>query len=268
MSSERQNQPLPGDPVSAAPQRWSEDRNDRVSPKVPMGHRRAILILVLIRVVPSLVRSWRTVSTDDAYVNGRVTFVAPRVAGQVERVLVDDNNRVHKGDLLVQLDKEPYQVKVEIARAAVGCGARRISWSTQARARARWARREASAFNLERAIEDVDNQVALLRSKVAALHRRKRRREGSGGLRARQGAHRHASDLQRAARPPQGSVAGRPGEARGGPPGHLPDSDRARASRKAGGWWRLAQVPPDLDQTFSSVREAQANLNAKPPSSA
>ena len=48
-----------------------------------------------------------TVSTDDAYVNGHVTFVAARVAGQVTKVLVDDNNRVNQGDLLVQLDKEP-----------------------------------------------------------------------------------------------------------------------------------------------------------------
>ncbi len=32
------------------------------------------------------------------------------------RVLVDDNLRVKKGDLLVQLDKEPYQVQVEIKR--------------------------------------------------------------------------------------------------------------------------------------------------------
>jgi hypothetical protein len=50
-----------------------------------------------------------TVSTDDAFVNGRATFVAPRVHGQVSRVLVDDNNRVRKGNLLVQLDKEPFR---------------------------------------------------------------------------------------------------------------------------------------------------------------
>jgi membrane fusion protein (multidrug efflux system) len=60
-----------------------------------------------------------TVSTDDAYVNGHVTYVAPRVAGQVSRVLVDDNERVKKGDLLVQLDKEPYRVQVDIKKAAL-----------------------------------------------------------------------------------------------------------------------------------------------------
>ena len=60
-----------------------------------------------------------TVSTDDAYVNGHVTYVAPRVAGQVSRVLVDDNERVKKGDLLVQLDKAPYRVQVDIKKAAL-----------------------------------------------------------------------------------------------------------------------------------------------------
>src|SRR5512135_3219951 len=76
----------------------------------------AVGVYFLIPVVETMLN---TVSTDDAYVNGHVTFVAPRVAGQVSRVLVDDNYRVKKGDLLVQLDKEPYQVQVAIRQAAV-----------------------------------------------------------------------------------------------------------------------------------------------------
>src|SRR5436190_9606394 len=75
--------------------------------------------LALATVVTWVIQSLRTVSTDDAYVNGHVTFVAPRIAGQVALVLVDDNNRVHKGDLLVRLDREPYQVQVAVAEAAV-----------------------------------------------------------------------------------------------------------------------------------------------------
>ena len=68
---------------------------------------------------PAVETALNTVSTDDAYVNGHVTLVAPRVSGQVSRVLVDDNYRVKKGALLVQLDKEPYQVQVAIKKAAV-----------------------------------------------------------------------------------------------------------------------------------------------------
>src|ERR1700722_10456891 len=64
--------------------------------------------------VPWVQTTLNTVSTDDAYVNGHVTFVAARVKGQVSRVLVDDNYRVRKGDLLVQPDKEPFQIAVAI----------------------------------------------------------------------------------------------------------------------------------------------------------
>src|SRR5262245_38230828 len=74
---------------------------------------------ILAAGVPWVYETMTTVSTDDAYVNGHVTFVAPRVAGQVKQVLVDDNNVVRKGDLLVELDPEPFQVQVEIARAAL-----------------------------------------------------------------------------------------------------------------------------------------------------
>ena len=67
------------------------------------------LAIAIVFGVPWIKRMLTTVSTDDAYVNGHVTFVAARVPGQVSKVLVDDNNRVKKGDLLVELDKEPYR---------------------------------------------------------------------------------------------------------------------------------------------------------------
>jgi len=65
----------------------------------------AVLAVLLVFGIPWVEAMLNTVSTDDAYVNGHVTFVAPRVPGQISRVLVDDNNRVHKGDLLADLDK-------------------------------------------------------------------------------------------------------------------------------------------------------------------
>jgi membrane fusion protein, multidrug efflux system len=76
-------------------------------------------IIVIFVIIPKAFHAWHTVSTDDAYVNSYVTFVAPRVTGQVARVLVDDNNRVKKGDLLVEVDPEPFQVQVAIKQAAV-----------------------------------------------------------------------------------------------------------------------------------------------------
>ena len=69
--------------------------------------------------IPYILLTLNTVSTDDAFVNGHVTFVAARVRGQISRVLVDDNNRVRKGDVLVELDKEPYRDAVAVKKAAV-----------------------------------------------------------------------------------------------------------------------------------------------------
>src|SRR5262245_8508298 len=126
------------------------------------------LLLALFEGVPWLLNALRTVSTDDAYVNGHVTFVAARVPGQVTKVLVDDNNRAQTGDLLVQLDKEPYQVQVDIAQAALDTAqADRLAAEAQTRGVEGQAR--SLRFNLDHAIEDVDNQVSLLRSRVAAL---------------------------------------------------------------------------------------------------
>jgi membrane fusion protein (multidrug efflux system) len=109
-----------------------------------------------------------TVSTDDAYVNGHVTLVAPRVPGQVARVLVNDNNRVKKGALLVQLDKEPYQVQVDIKKAAVVSAEADLK-AAEAQVRAILGQARSLRWKLQRTMEDVDNQVALLAARVAAL---------------------------------------------------------------------------------------------------
>ena len=109
-----------------------------------------------------------TVSTDDAYVNGHVTLVAPRVAGLVSRVLVDDNYRVRKGDLLVQLDKEPYQVQVDIKKAAV-VNAEADVEVARSQVRGTLALARSQRWKLQRSMEDVDDTVAQLRARVAAL---------------------------------------------------------------------------------------------------
>ena len=218
-----------------------------------------VLLFVLILILPALVKSWRTVSTDDAYVNGRVTFVAPRVGGQVVRVLVDDNNRVRKGDLLVELDKEPYQVKVDIAKASLAAAQANITVA-QARSRGLVGEARSQRFRMDRAIEDVKSQIALLRSRVAALHsqeasvaRAQADYERGTKLLGTQAISKEQVDLRKEAI----LVA----QAR------LEEARQAvyqiriglglPAKPDAG---ELDQVPPGLDQSFSSVRQAQASL--------
>jgi membrane fusion protein, multidrug efflux system len=218
------------------------------------------LLLILFEGIPWMRNALRTVSTDDAYVNGHVTFVAPRVSGQVARVLVDDNNRVRRGDLLVQLDKEPFQVQVNIAQAALDAAqADRLAAEAQTRGIEGQAR--SLRFNLDHAIEEVDNQVSLLRSRVAALDSYKAALAKaqadydralplvkSGSITAEEVDHRkHA--LRDAQAQLEAAVQGiyQIRVSLGLPPRPLTGDD-------------LTEVPPDLDQTFSTVREAQAKL--------
>src|SRR5512140_2640502 len=53
------------------------------------------------------------ISTDDAFIEGNIHTIAARVSGSVKTVLVDDNQRVKQGDLLVELDPMDYRSRVE-----------------------------------------------------------------------------------------------------------------------------------------------------------
>jgi membrane fusion protein, multidrug efflux system len=216
--------------------------------------------LLLFLGVPRLLRALNTVSTDDAYVNGYVTFVAPRVSGQVARVLVDDNNRVKIGEVLVELDPEPYQVQVAIKQAAVDTAQANLVVA-EARVRGLVGQARSQRFRLARAIEDVDNQIALIRARVAtweqtkaSLVLAKAEFDRAERLLATKVVSAEEYDQRREALDVATAQVTQALEnvlqarvALG-----LPAQPPAGAS--------LAEVPADLDQTFSSVRQAQADL--------
>ena len=218
-----------------------------------------LVILALVKVVPYVINALRTVSTDDAYVNGHVTFVAPRVPGQVVRVLVDDNNRVQRGNLLVELDKEPYRVAVDIANSAVAVAQANIA-ATQAKVRGLAGLARSQRFELAQAIEQVHDQVAGLQAKVAASQAATATlvKAQADYLREQQllkhqviaqeqfDAYQEAYDVAQA----QASKAKQEVyeiRAQLGLPPKPVSGD-------------LAEVPPDLDQHFSAVKEAQNRL--------
>jgi membrane fusion protein, multidrug efflux system len=218
-----------------------------------------VLAAALWLGIPWIRMTLNTVSTDDAYVNGHVTFVAARVRGQVSRVLVDDNYRVHKGDLLVELDKEPFQIAVAIKKAAVDTATAELRVAT-ARARGIEADAWSQRWKLQHAYESVDNQVALLRARVAALDKSKAELvlaqldfDRAAKLVVTNDIPRSEYDRRQAA-----LLA-----ARADVTAALADVHQIRVSlglppQPEGG--DLGQVPPDLDQTFSSVLQAQADL--------
>jgi membrane fusion protein, multidrug efflux system len=93
--------------------------------------RRALRQLALAGALPLVVlgaawygHHWWTVgrfieTTDDAYVGGDITVIAPKVAGFISEVVVADNQAVHAGDLLVRLDERDYRAALDKAAAAV-----------------------------------------------------------------------------------------------------------------------------------------------------
>ena len=82
-----------------------------------------VLALVIIIGAVTLVFYLRYkathISTDDAFIEGRVHTVGSRIKGTVSRVYVSDNQPVKQGDLLVEIDPADYDVKVEQASSGV-----------------------------------------------------------------------------------------------------------------------------------------------------
>ena len=57
-------------------------------------------------------------STDDAYVETTMVSVSPKVAGEVVKVLVKDNQPVKAGDIVAVIDQRDYKVRLDQAQAA------------------------------------------------------------------------------------------------------------------------------------------------------
>jgi membrane fusion protein (multidrug efflux system) len=71
------------------------------------------LIIVAIYVIRAM--SWE--STDDAFIAGHIISISARVPGYVDKVLVNDNQPVGEGDVLVELDGRDYKVALDTAQA-------------------------------------------------------------------------------------------------------------------------------------------------------
>jgi membrane fusion protein (multidrug efflux system) len=82
--------------------------------------RYVFAVLVVVAALGASGYAWANrglESTDDAQIEGHIVNVAPRVAGQVAEVLVEDNQLVREGDPLVRLDTADLATRVDAARA-------------------------------------------------------------------------------------------------------------------------------------------------------
>jgi membrane fusion protein (multidrug efflux system) len=90
--------------------------------------RRVVLIAVAALLLSGLAggglywwRVWRFVeSTDDAYVQGDISVIAPKVEGYIATLAVQDNQAVRRGEVLATIDDRDFRARVQSAEAAVG----------------------------------------------------------------------------------------------------------------------------------------------------
>jgi membrane fusion protein, multidrug efflux system len=96
-------------------------------------------------------------STDDAFIEGHVTGVAPKIAGRIDRVFIGDNQLVKKGDPIAEIDPRDYDAQLRQKQAAL----------------------ESTSANAVAAQAAVDQQMAKVKSLQATVDQDKADQESS-----------------------------------------------------------------------------------------
>ena len=92
----------------------------RLHPLVERYKKSALIVAGIIALVVVAFYAWDSFTheeTDDAYVTGHLHDISARINGVVTKVLVDDNQYVHQGDVLVELDPSEYLAVTTAAKA-------------------------------------------------------------------------------------------------------------------------------------------------------
>src|SRR5260370_28526617 len=108
-----------------APTDWRTSRR-KASLRDRLG-KRFVPTLVGIGLVPVLAvaglhffaQAMSYESTDDAFIDAHTVDVAPKIAGRIKQVFIDDNWRVKKGDPIVEIDPRDYDAQLRQKHAAV-----------------------------------------------------------------------------------------------------------------------------------------------------
>ena len=138
----------------------------------------AVFLAVLAATVVSGSAYWKYrqthIATDDAFVDGRIHMISPRVQGTVVEVRVRDNQPVKAGEELLVIDPEPFAVRESGAASGVSAGAADLA---AARADLVAARSDvvAAREDVSAALKDVEGakaQIAQLRAGIEAARAR------------------------------------------------------------------------------------------------
>ncbi len=127
------------------------------------------VLLLAAAVVVMLTRNWNAWEggkveqvTDDAFVRGDLTPLSTKVAGIVRSVKVSDFQRVHAGDLLVELQDDDYQAQRAQATAAVEAAKAAIENNRR--------QRELQDSRIQRALAGIDQAKAQIAAAEAGIN--------------------------------------------------------------------------------------------------
>ena len=146
----------PGDAPPAQDPSAEAGKGDPGLDKIRRPSVTAVVVAVLVAVAGVLLvlYAWRlppfattVMTTNDAYVQGRVTGMATQVSGYVRDIFVEDYQTVRRGQPLVRLDPRTYQQQVDQARGTL----------------------DASIANLDNAAQTINTNRANLQSAQADL---------------------------------------------------------------------------------------------------
>ena len=102
---------------------------------------RTIFVIAVIVAVIAGATYWflnrNLETTDDAYTDGRAIAIAPRVSGYVVELDVNDNQFVHRGDVLIRIDPRDYQAARDQAAGALAAAQGQLAGAEAALAKAR-----------------------------------------------------------------------------------------------------------------------------------
>ena len=142
-------------------------------PGRPLRQRLRLPLMLAGPLVVLIAASWwyltsgRYVSTDDAYVQAARTMISTDVAGRVVAVLVQDNQRVAKGDVMFRLDDRPYRIAVEESKAMLAAARLQIE-AMKATYRQKQAELRSAEDSLAYQQREFERQRQLATSGVAA----------------------------------------------------------------------------------------------------
>lgn len=134
--------------------------------------KRALALVALVAAVA--LSAWyywqrRTYeSTDNAFIEGNIVQISPRVFGQVLRVHVQDNQHVNRGDLLVELDPSDYEARLAEAKARLEDILAR-SQGAQAGLAATRTVTDAAIVQAQAGLEAARAQVEVLRARLSEV---------------------------------------------------------------------------------------------------